>query len=128
MSKKKAAKKKIGKSFISFKPEDFKGSYLIFFGLFVVGIFLPPVMSMAIIYALQRVKPKTPRLFDRNTFVYLLSLFFVWLVSLLIIGFSLNEALSKSLLGSFLVMIIIYPFVYAWLYFDWNFNGPDRKQ
>ncbi len=106
---------------------DFTGSYFVLFGLFFVGIFLPPVMSMMVIYFLQRISPKNPKLFDRNLIAFAATMFSLWLFSMTLSGVGFLNALSSSLLGSSFVIIIVYPFVFAWIHFDWNY-GKHKGQ
>lgn len=120
-SNKTHAKKSLKKSY-SLPKVDFSGSYFVLFSLFLVGIFLPPVMSMMVIYFLQRVIPKKPRLVDRNLFVFSITLLALWIFSMSLSGVGFFEALSKSLLGSLFVIVVVYPFVFAWLHFDWNYR------
>lgn len=116
------AKKHKNSMISSFPKIHFTGSYLVLFGLFFVGIFLPPVMSMTVIYFLQRVMPKRPKLFDRNLIVFSVTLLTLWMLSIALSGLGFLDALSKSILGSLLVIVIVYPFVFAWLHFDWNYR------
>ena len=105
----------------------FHGNYLVLALLFILGIFLPPVMSMAVLYFAQRTFPKKPKIIDRNIFIFAITLFSIWFAFTLMIGDEVSVGLEKAIVGSIFVLVVVYPFVYAWLYFDWNYRIHNER-
>jgi hypothetical protein len=101
----------------------FNGNYYVLALLFAVGLLLPPLFAVAVLYFVQRVYPTEPKFFDRHFLLYLGTLLAMWLLSLFSVGIGFTQALRQAVYGTFFVMLVIYPFVYTWLWFDWNYRG-----
>ena len=107
----------------------FKGSWIFLGILILFGVLFPPAMSFGIMYLIYRCFPKEPRLFDRNIIIFALSMVLISLVSLSLIGLPFDEVVSMTTNSTMFTLLLGYPFVFAWLWFDWNYGlNADRKQ
>ncbi|MFP4401102.1 MAG: hypothetical protein ACLFPQ_04440 [Candidatus Woesearchaeota archaeon] len=106
--------------------ESFEGKYPIFFTLFVLGLFIPPLLAISCVYFLAKIYDKKPKVFDEK----LISYFIIQTGHLLIIGFlarlrypgniyTIPNILRVGILGSIIATIFIYPFVYTWINYDY---------
>ena len=126
-SKKKLSDKNDSFSFIQRIKEyimsiNFRGNVFFLFFLLVIGILIPPIFSFAMIYFLYRCFPSKPFFLGRYFLIFMLTLFLMWTTSLFIQGMSVFDLLKQSFSGTLILTIIMYPFIYAWLWFDYNYK------
>ena len=108
---------------------NFRGSWVFLVLLLLFGILFPPAMSFGIMYFVYRSFPKRPKLFDRNILIFSFSMLLISFVSLSLIGIGFEQVLSMTVSSTIVTMLLGYPFVFAWLWFDWNYGlNSDRKQ
>ena len=105
-----------------FQTHKFQGNHILLLFFLIVGIFIPPFISIGIVYLLQGSMPKKPRLFDRNIIVFTSSLFFVWLISLLTSKLDFSQAIIRALKGTLFSTLIFYPLVYVWIWNNWHYK------
>ncbi len=117
----------IVKSVSSFSRFEGNMVFLIFVLLF--GVLFPPAMSFGIMYLIYRTFPKEPRIFDRHIWIFTVSMFIVSLINLSFTVLGDQEVVRMAFYSTMFTLLLAYPFVFAWLWFDWNYGlNANRKQ
>ncbi|MFW6230608.1 MAG: hypothetical protein ACOC32_01140 [Nanoarchaeota archaeon] len=101
---------------------EFKGNIFVLATFIIFGVFIPPLLSLALIYCLYKTVPQEPRFFDRHFFIYLFSLLIIQFIYLALSGMAFADAAMRTGRITVFIMLLIYPFIYAWLWFDWNYS------
>ncbi len=106
--------------------KNFNGGWWAFTLMVVIGVFFPPAMSLAAVYLIYRSFPKRPSLFDRNLVIFSVFLLMYSLLSLLLTGRGFQDATNMAFSATLFTLVIMYPFVFAWLWFDWNYGKGSK--
>ncbi|MFP4118258.1 MAG: hypothetical protein ACLFTR_05040 [Candidatus Woesearchaeota archaeon] len=113
---------------ISIHPR-FEGNWIFLVSILLFGLLFPPAMSFGVMYFIYRSFPKEPKLFDRHLLVFGISLILISFLSLAAIGMEMSDIINMTFSSTVFTLLLGYPFVFAWLWFDWNYGlNANRKQ